>query len=41
MPKKIDGGDSGAMAQWLRTFAALAEDPGSVLSTHMVGDSHP
>ena len=26
--------------QWLRAFAALAEDPGSVLSTDMVVHNH-
>jgi hypothetical protein len=27
---------AGKMTQWLRTVVALAEDPGSVLSTYMV-----
>jgi hypothetical protein len=29
------------MAQWLRALAALAEDPDSISSIHMVLHSHP
>jgi hypothetical protein len=29
------------MAQRLRALAAFEEDPGSVLSTHMVSHNHP
>jgi hypothetical protein len=32
--KKILRSGAGKMAQWLRVLAALAEDLGSVLSTH-------
>ena len=28
------------MVQWLRALVALAEDPGSVPSTHMVAYNH-
>jgi hypothetical protein len=28
------------IAQWLRALAALAEDPGSTPSIHMVGYNH-
>ena len=31
---------AGEMAQQLRALAALAEDPGSILSTHMVVPNH-
>ena len=33
---KIDTSGAGEMAQWLRALSALAEDPGSIPSTHMV-----
>lgn len=28
------------MVQWLRALVTLSEDPGSILSTYMVADSH-
>lgn len=34
-------GGAGKMTQQLRALVALAEDPGSVLSTHMVAHNYP
>jgi hypothetical protein len=38
---KKQGEGAGEMSQWLKALAAVAEDLGSVHSTHMMAYSHP
>jgi hypothetical protein len=42
LPSQLNGswGQAIEKSQWLRTLAALAEDPGSVPSTHLADDKH-
>lgn len=37
---QLSVGKGGQRVQWLRTLAILAEDPGSIPSTHMVLHNH-
>jgi hypothetical protein len=37
---KIVGLGAGEMAEWLRSLAALPEDPGLISSTHMAANNY-
>ncbi|MGE9501857.1 hypothetical protein ACQP3D_26050, partial [Escherichia coli] len=38
--KRAYNSKAGKIAQWLRVLATFPENPGSVLSTHMIANSH-